>query len=209
MDTETAYKFKDLDKRARERAIEWYRAGVTQDWEPEYDDFVTIFGYLGIELAQRDYKTVGGDTRYEPDIAYSIGFTQGDYAVFKGDWRADRMHFAELLAHAPTDPILQSVGARLMAVMMRYPRAHSRIGTSGNRYETVAIDTAYTGEENEDGEIELDEATFDELQGCVEVLASWIYTQLSEELLWQGSEENCIEGIEANDYDFNEDGRPL
>ena len=180
---------------------------VTQDWEPQFDDFTTVFGYLGIDFAPRNIKLMSGKTRLEPDIGYSIGFTQGDYAVFAGSWRADRMDFAELLAYAPRDETLKPICARLMAVMLRYPLAHCQISPYGHHSAQVAIDTAYTGEESEDGEIELDDDTFAELEQCMEALAAWLYTQMSEELLYQGSEENCIEGIEANDYDFDEDGR--
>jgi hypothetical protein len=204
METETVYKFKDLDDAAKQRAIEWYRECVHQDWEPEYGDFATIFGYLGIALGTACYTTVGGQRRYCPAINYSIGFSQSDYASFLGWWHAADMHYAELLAHAPQDETLKNIGARLMSVLLRYPLSHCEIMTCSNR---VAIDRSFTGEPDADGVEDMDEQTFEMLAECMRDLASWLYSQLSEELLWQGSEENCIEGIEGNDYDFDEAGR--
>jgi hypothetical protein len=203
------YRFAELSDAARQRAIEWFRECVTQDWEPDdiIADAVNLFGHLGIEFGVRTVKLMNGKTRQEPNVAYSIGFVQGDYATFTGHWVAERMHYAALLEQAPEDAELKRVGAQLMSVMLRYPLASCQIAPFSLR---VSIDTAFTGECDDDGgQVDLDEDTFATVEACMEALAAWLYQRMADELLYHGSEQACIEGIEANEYTFDEDGKPI
>jgi hypothetical protein len=40
-------------------------------------------------------------------------------------------------------------------------------------------------------------------------LEKWLYLQYSEELLYRGRDDVVEQGIEAGDYEFNQDGSPV
>ena len=227
MDTDTTFKYADLDERAQERAREWYSESVGQDWEPELDGICEALAQLGFEVDRpqinkgqyakengrfiRDAKGefVRAKPRYAPAIHYSISWSQGDGASFDADWNAEDMNVAGLLEHAPLDEDLRRYAARLMVLFLRHPRAGGRIESDSGESMDVHVESHWTGvpDENEDN-IQLSDADASELESVAQALAGWIYTQLRDDLEYQTSDEAVVEGIEANDYDFDEDGRP-
>lgn len=200
MKTETTFKYADLGERAQERAREWMRECIMQDWEPDYDDIQECLACLGFRVHQEDVKTVGGKTRQRPAISYSISWAQGDYASFAADWDADEIDPARLAEHAPQDETLRTACAQLTAIMLARPQAYAVVKGHDNRAHEI---DCFPGPD-EDGDITPIEGP---LHIVVNDLAHWMYTQMRDDLEYQTSDEALVETIEANEYDFDEDGR--
>lgn len=205
-DDKVEFKFAELSDEAKRVALEWFRVVVNSDWEPEYEDIVTCFGFLGIEFDQESYRTMGGSTMQRPAIEYQLSWCQGDGAVFRGKWKAEDMDIAALHEHAPQDTTLHDIGRQLTLILLRWPTAWARI-------KTVNYGPGLSGMS-----IEADESSFDEdldpdiedqMNPIIGACAQWIYDQFRSDLEWQGADEQCIEGIEANDYTFDEEGNHI
>jgi hypothetical protein len=210
VEDQVEFKFDELSDEAKRVAVEWYRVVVNSDWEPEYEDVVTCMGFLGIEFGQESYETCGGRSFTRPNIECQISWCQGDGAVFAGKWKAEDMDIAALHEYAPQDEKLHAFGSSLTLMLLRYPQAAAyittvRCGSGLSRMEVTAnVDETDDDSDNE-GLAEMEP----ELLGIFKDCAQWIYTQQRDELEWQGSEEVCIEGIEANDYTFDEEGNHI
>lgn len=196
----TTYAFAELDERAQQRALDWYREGQTEVWEPDLDDVATCLRYLGIEL--------DSDNRGRPDIHYRISWSQGDGASFEGVWHAEAMDLAELHQYTG-DTTLHRLGAQLLAVLLCHPRAECRIITGvGVGIGWINIECVYSGESDDDGDpAGLDEMVWEQLKTAFRGCADWVYRRLRDDLEYQTSDESCTEGIDANGYQFDEDGR--
>ena len=83
----TVYQYDELSDKAKAKARDWYRqAGDGDNYfsESVIEDASKIAGLLGIELKQREIRTMGGNTRQEPAISWSGFSQQGDGASFEG-----------------------------------------------------------------------------------------------------------------------------
>ncbi|WP_136661555.1 antitoxin of toxin-antitoxin stability system [Nitratireductor sp. XY-223] len=130
----TVFTFDELTEAVRERARAWYREGnLDYDWWSfVYDDFSTICAILGVELATRPVRLMGGGTRREPCIRFQGFGGQGDGASFEGMWIHVRGSVARIKAHAPKDGELHDIAKRLANIQRRnffQPCAH--IGQRG------------------------------------------------------------------------------
>jgi len=196
----TTFKFADLGDEAKLRAIDWYREGVSNDWEPSFEFVGKCFELLGIDF---DVST---------DVRYSLGYCQGDGAVFSGTWYAKNVNLGELMEYAPRDDVIHNIGARLMAVVLKYPDGecgiHTRSTGPGLPYQYV--NDAFTGRCDSDGQhVDMDDETYIALHSITGMLNGWVYNYVREDLEHQTSNESCIAGIESMDYDFDEDGKPV
>lgn len=205
MTTMTTFKFTDLEGAARERAIEWYKESSGTDWEPETDDICEALRYLGFTLDTNTVKLMSGKTRQEPDIGYNIGYCQGDYANFSGAWRADEMELHKLQEDRPTDTTLLTLGAQLMASVLRWPQAVAHVT---GRMNSAQLDWAYTDADDPRAEAHTpdDEQLEVDLEKIIEGLYTWVYDQLRDELSYHTSEELAVEMLTSGDYEFDEDG---
>jgi hypothetical protein len=79
--------FDELDAAAKERARDWYRESPFDfEFDCEIDEFVTIGEAIGIDFDTHEVKLMGGKTRREPNIYWSVGYCQSDYAAFEGTY---------------------------------------------------------------------------------------------------------------------------
>ena len=64
------YRLEELSEAAREQARAWYRATAPDpDWfESVYEDFERVCAILGVELATRPIRLLGGGRREKPCI---------------------------------------------------------------------------------------------------------------------------------------------
>jgi hypothetical protein len=76
------YRLDELEESARERARDWYRQmPLDGDWyEFLYERFERICEILGVSLAVRTVRLIGGGSREEPKIYFSGFSSQGDGA---------------------------------------------------------------------------------------------------------------------------------
>ena len=193
----TVFQYSELSETAKERARDWYRVGmVTSDFSAEYvlDDSKEILRALG-------FRT--------PDIYYSGFSSQGDGACFAGGYYANASDLQKLNAivqDRPTDKDLHKVLEGFAA--LRAARPHMSATVSVRRGNNMVFDVSAVGEDMEDewgpGATDAEyEETFKEL--CRD-FANWIYRTLEREYEYQNSDECVAESIEANEYEFTEDG---
>jgi hypothetical protein len=73
--------FDELDDAAKERARDWYRECIDEDdFSCEIDEFASICDILGIDLKTHEVALMSGKTRSDPNIYWSVGYCQSDYA---------------------------------------------------------------------------------------------------------------------------------
>lgn len=186
------YQYAELNDKAKEKARDWYRECVAQDWEPDLGDAATCLGFLGF--------TVDTDTSGRIDIGYSIGYTQSDFANFAGNWKAEDVDMAGLQEYAPVDEKLKAMCVRAMTMLLTWPTSCGYIGREarGGTFVDWADERPDGGSNDE---------LFDSLKGLAADACSWLYDQLRTEYEFRTSEEQLTEGIEANEYEFDEDGK--
>ena len=111
------YQYDELSDKAKEKARDWYREGNCDDtyWsESVTDDAATIAEFLGLDIKQTAYKTMGGETRYKPTVYFSGFWSQGDGACVEGAWSASDVKPDKLKEHAPQDKEEGAIHAQLL-----------------------------------------------------------------------------------------------
>ena len=194
----TLYTFDELSERAKETARHWFRSAIDEsDLDCVIEDVATIADILGIDLRQRPVKLMSGATRYDPDISYSVGFCQSDYAAFDGQYRYKKGAAKAIRAYAPKDAELHAVADGLQSLQRtRFYRLTARC-SAGRAYQQV---------ETFDNGDYADSATTDSMTELLRNFAAWIYAQLRAEVEYQHSDKCIDENILANEYTFDQDG---
>ena len=183
------YQFGELSDKAKEKAREWYPSCIdSSDYDATEEDCKTIAKMLGIE---------------EPTLYWSGFCSQGDGACLIGKWRSTDVDVEKLKEHAPKDEHLHNIAARI--------EAFKHEGDHDGDYLTCKITHRghYYHERSTDFEFENEPEDFDsdEFEAAMIELNRWCYKQLEEQDRWLHSDENVDECIEANEYEFTEDGK--
>jgi len=206
--TSTVYKFDELSEAAKEKAREWYREGDLgyEWWDTFYDDFARIADILGIDLRQRPVKLMNGKTRYDPCIWWSGFASQGDGAMWEGDYRYAKGSCKKIREYAPNDNDLHEIADGLYQIQKRYfYRVTAMSKHRGYYYHEYCMDIDVFCT-NENG-YEIDNFVHDEeVKDLLRDFARWIYRQLESEYDYLMSDEAVDECIRANEYEFDEDG---
>lgn len=220
----TVYQFDELSDKAKERARDWYREGTCDDtyWrrlecESVIDDAATVAGFLGLDINQTDYKTMGGETKYEPTVYFSGFWSQGDGACCEGTWRASDVKPDKLKEYAPQDEELHRIVDGLAEIAKEYPDGYFSVKHRGHYSHSgcTSFDVELPNEEEE--ELEYDSPEWKTLQvklgededtliQLARDFMDWIYKQLEKEWDYQNSDEQVDEAIKANEYEFLENG---
>lgn len=208
------YKFEELSDAAKEKAREWYREGVAQDFGSDTEYLFTSYEeaakLLGITFDTTAHKLHGGGTRHDPDIHWSGFCSQGDGASFSGTYEFEPGCSETIRAEFPTDTTLHKIADKLTALHCRL-RLQDGTSLSGkipqeSRYgNSVHSGTMSAVVFDAEGE-EMDETTCDEFRDIMRSFADWIYKGLEADYDWQMSDESVDDSIMANDYEFDEDG---
>ncbi len=220
----TVYQFDELSDKAKERARDWYREGTCDDtyWrrlecESVIDDAATVAGFLGLDINQTAYKTMGGETKYEPTVYFSGFWSQGDGACVEGTWRASDVKADKLKEYAPQDKELHRVVDGLAEIAKEYPDGYFKVTHRGHYSHSgctafdVELPTEQENElEHDSPEYKLLQVKLGEDEDTLIELArdfmNWIYRQLEKEWDYQNSDEQVDETIMANEYEFLENG---
>lgn len=209
--TITVYRFDELSDKAKEKARDWWREGGIEGWEENtYTDAVQCAAILGIEIAPRNQRCVliGPNPREwidtSPAIYYSGFSSQGDGACFEGSYRYAKMAHKNIRQHAPRRTELHRIADGLFALQRANGyRLTAAMKHSGHYYHsgcmTVAVDD---GEVCQTGWIVIEK----DVTQLMRQFANWIYRQLETEYEYQSADAQVDEAIEANEYEFNEDG---
>lgn len=182
------YKFAELSESSQDAAIQrlWDINADDEYWyESTIEDAKTIGALMGIHIANVRFR----------------GFSsQGDGACFEGSFRYATGSVKAVRDYTGgTDPALESIALALQ-------RAQSAA------FYTVTGAIRQRGRYQHSGctEINLDHergALLDEdIRDALRSFMDWIYGQLEKEYDYQTSRERIIETIDANDYEFTENG---
>lgn len=178
------FKFDELDESAKEKAREWYREGALDYdwWEFIYDDAKTIGALFGLDI---------------DDIWFNGFYCQGSGSAFKGSYNYKKGGLKEVISYAPQDKELHAIVKALQDVQRR------------NFYQATATISAYrdssirVGVEHPTNIVQ----DADSIEEALEDFNHWIFNRLEREYEWLMSDECVDEMIEANGYEFTEDGR--
>jgi hypothetical protein len=202
----TVFTFDELDESAKERAREWYRQTMEFDDVANIEDWTKVAEILGIEFSTHPVRLMNGATRQQPDVWWSVGWTQGDGASFYGQYAYAAGAPKKIRAYAPKDKELHRIADRLQALQRpRFYRLSARISRhhGGGHYvhsRTMSVSVF-------DGDIDARLDDQEEIAELMRDFADWIYDQVRSEIEWRLTDEQVDEAIRANQYEFWEDGR--
>lgn len=203
----TIYKFSELSDAAKERARGWYRGnGEWLDYDFVYDDAASVADILGFDIRQTRKTLNDGTVRYDPTIYWSGFSYQGDGACFEGTYRYKKGCSKAIKAYAPNDETLHDIAAQLTEMQRKwFYQLSGDVKHRGHYYHEYCMECALDHPSNSGyGETPLPEDEFKEI--CAD-FARWIYRQMEREYEWQMSNEAVDESIEANEYEFTEEGK--
>lgn len=205
--TYTVYTYDELpNDRAQERARDWYRNATANDMsdiaECVVDDTCEVAAILGIAIATRPVRLMGGGTGHKPEIYYSVSACQGDGACFQGRYRFAPKACSRIRQHAPQDTDLHAIADTLRD--LQRPYFYSLIADvrhTGRYYHEHSV-TIHVDSDLRSPDGDTCEAIAEELRDFMR----WIYRRLEREFEYQLSDEVIIESIRANEYTFDEHG---
>ena len=189
MRTETVniYKFSELSESAKEKARDWYRDG-----DLDYDWWGAVY-----ELATTAGKMLG----ISVDNIYFQGFyTQGSGACVTGSYSYNKGWKKELEKEFGSTLLEEIVviGKELQAVQSKaFYKLSATLSYQRNSYSSISV-------EHEDRWAEDDEEQ--ELRDALKSFEHWVFSKLEQEYEYLTSDEVVDESIEANEYEFYEDG---
>jgi hypothetical protein len=212
--TRVLYQFDELSEPGKERAREWFRRAEDDDiWaESVIEDAVRLGELLGIEFDTRPVKLMGGGTRQEPKVWWSLSYSQGDGACFEGTYRYRKNSAKLVAAEAPPGEGKGWEGNNEINRIARELADIQRI----YRYGLIAnvshhLGAHYYHEHNTDitvylREVEAPKEAEETVAELLRDFMRWIYRQLEKEDKYRRSDEVVDETIRANEYEFTEDG---
>ena len=191
-------------------------------WYFTYEDFERVCTILGITLEQHAVRTVGGQTRYEPDIEFSGFWSQGDGAAWTGVYRAwcwgagymNRINTydtapAKIREHAPHDEELHRIADELCLLARIYYPAYARVERAGRYSHSGTMRLARCEPRDGPGEDDYAEEVHSHVEETLtdlfRDLADWLYRQLEREYEYQTSDEAVWDTIQPNELDEEED----
>ena len=191
----TLYTFQELSPEAQARAIERYRVQQQQDpdtyWaEPIIEDAETIAGLLGIELRYHDVPLMNKTTRRAPNIWWSLGYCQGDFACIEGTYSYAKGAHHNIWKHAPQDATLYSIACDLRDAQ----RTHG--------YKLTATITHH---HNRGCQVETEPEDL-RVKDAIRRFNGWIYDRLREADESRQTDEYIRETLENNDDEYDEHG---
>jgi hypothetical protein len=202
------YTLDELEDRAREGARDWYRqTALDDDWhDVVFEDFEAVCDILGVSLATRPVRLMGGGTRTAPRIWFSGFSSQGDGACFEGAYHYAGQSRRRIRDYAPKDVALHGIANRLAAVQRRnFFRLEASVGHRGRYYHDYSMDIS-VGRDGPTGE-GVSGADEEIVIEALRDLARWLYRRLEAEYDYQTGDAQIDEVIRANGYTFTEAGR--
>lgn len=189
------FKFEELEDSAKEAARNWYRsASQDQWWEGVYESAAEVADMLGIEIHLR---------KGTPVIFFSGFCSQGDGARFEGSYAYKKGALKAVKADRPEDVELHALAKSLQDVQRRNFYKLTAECTSTGHYQhsgCMAVEVSYSDDMYR---AVTDE---DEVRQLLREFADWIYQKLENEHDWLNSDAQVEESIEANQYEFYENG---
>lgn len=186
------YSFGELSEEAKAHALDiMYDINTNYDWwYAVYEDVKEIGKILGINIT---------------DIYFSGFSSQGDGACFEGAYEYKKGSVKGIIAYAPEDKELHDIARRLFDVQRKHLYLlRATVRHHGHYYHELCTDIDVTNMETGDW---AGKETEDEISDVLRSFMQWIYRTLGREFEYLTSEEQVIETIEANEYQFTVDGK--
>lgn len=203
------YQFDELSEDAKEKAREWFRGLLfsdSNDWEHVYADADECAAILGIDIARRNSRNMGGGINSSPEIMFSGFWSQGDGACFEGTYRYKKGAAKAIRQHAPQDTELHRIADGLQKVQARnFYKLTASMAHSGHYMHSGCMSVSVEHADDTWRTVS-DE---DDIRQLMRDFADWIYSQLHREYDYQTSDEVVDENIRANEYEFTEDGEVI
>lgn len=193
------FTYDELSDAAQERARDWYReGGLDYDWwDATYDDFARICDILGIELE----CSTGPASRWS--IYFSGFYHQGSGSSYVARYSYAKGASKAIREYAPKDNELQAITDRLQRVQQAAFYGLCASVSTGRGYggdTRVSVDVEHVSRYD---------VTAEEEDGITEALTDlnhWLFTMLEREYEYLTGDEAVTEAIQANEYEFDEDG---
>jgi len=189
------YQFNELSDDAKEKAIQRYREGnLDYEWyDGVFEDAKEIGKLIGIDI----------------DRIYFSGFcSQGDGACFEGSYEYRIGSVKEIKKYAPKDKELHRIAVELSKIQRK-----SFYGLTARVKHFGAYSHELCTQINVYGDFELGDRYYVDFvsneEGIIELLRDfmkWIYKSLEADHDWLNADEQVIESMECNEYEFLENG---
>lgn len=196
----TLYQFDELEDSAKETARDWWRSCRDgSDFDFVRDDFVTIAELLGITIDMHNVPLMGGGTRQEPSLSWSVGYCQSDYAAFDGRYTYRKGSVTAIKKYAPKDEELHHIASQLYKIQKEnFYHLSARI--KYHSYYGQQVDV-------ENDKRQVTDATDSAITDAMRLLARWLYKSLRTEDEYQSADEQVDESMRIMEYTFNESGK--
>jgi hypothetical protein len=176
------YKFEELTVQAQQKAIENLRdINTNHDWYDDiFEDATTIGRLFGLDIEK---------------IYFSGFWSQGDGASFEGDYCYKKGGLKAVKEYAPQDTELHDIVKALQNEQsINFYKSTANIRQQGRYYHE---NTMY---------IDIENGNEDCFSNLLRDYARWIYKKLESGYDYLTSEQAILETIQANDYEFTENG---
>jgi len=189
--TYTTYQFSELEDDAKETARAWYREGA--------------FDYDWHEYVIEDAKTIGALMGIDVDKIYFSGFSsQGDGACFEGHYAYKKGSVKAVKEYAPQDKTLHVIAQGLAEVQRKnFYQLYANVKQSGHYMHEMCTDIDVRTDYDYYG---MTEYAVDGIEEFLRDFMRWIYSSLEAEFDYLNSDSQVDWAIEANEYEFMEDG---
>ena len=185
------FEFNELSDSAKETAIQWYRSCI------ESSDYAETVIY--------DAKEIGALFGLDIDEVYYSGFSsQGDGACFVGKYSYKKGSLKAIKAYTPKYTELHDIVARLQHIQRQsFYKLSARCTHSGHYYHSgcMSIDV-----DHDEGSYRVNNLIEQDIIDLLRQFADWIYRQLEKEYDYINFNENIIENIICNEYEFDTNG---
>lgn len=204
----TVYQYDELSDKAKERAREWYReasAGDSDFADFVIEDAVRMGELLGITFDTHAVKLIGGSTRYDSNVWWSLGYSQNDFVAFDGSYEFKVGAVEKILEETSgSDQKLLSIARRLDGLQSQF---NGRLTARMKHHHYYGLQIETDAMDADDESMDISKEQDEELRDIMRDYCRWIYTRIREEYEYQNSDEQVEETIRANEYEFDEEGK--
>ncbi len=204
--TRTVYQFDELSDAAKEKVRAWWIDNLEAHDYAEWaiQDAEECANILGITFDQTPYRTIGGQTRYEPAVTWGL-HGQGSGASFDGTYCYAKGASKAIRRHAPKDETLHAIADQLQLIQrpfMYQLRATAKHSGYHPHSGYMSVDVEHSGDAYRD----IGDAA-NEIQDALRRFADWMYRQIDAGYDDAVSNETVDENIRCNEYTFTADGK--
>lgn len=186
----------ELSKAAQQTAIDEHSQFLAEQFD----------GEATIEDAKQAFNPAGFSIER---VCWSGFSSQGDGACFEGSWRAKDVAPGGVAEYAPIDAELHRIAAGIEAIAAKFPFASFTVKNCGHHSHEYCteFDVSICNEDGDEIETPEREQAEKNLIELARDAMRWTYRQLEKEYDWTMADEQVRESIEANGYEYTEDGK--